>query len=104
MGPATTESRRISSSERRRPGQHQRGIQANGTGVGTTLDWRVHKPGTGEYVIEFERDVRLDVQSWDAAATMTLRPSSARAWVVAFVQGIDPVDTAFSFSAVPSGP
>lgn len=105
MGPATAESRPDVVVGASQPTVAiTAAIQADGTGVGTTLEWQVRKPGTGEYVLEFERDVRLDVQSWDAASTVTLRPSSARTWVVAFVQGSDPVDSAFSFSAVPTGP
>lgn len=105
VGPATAESRSdVVVGASQAPATIAATVQANGTGVGPTLEWRVHKPGAGEYVLEFERDVRVDVPSWDAAATMTLRPSSARTWVVAFVQGDDPVNSAFSFSAVPASP
>lgn len=105
MRPATAESRTaVVVVTSPRPATISGTIRSDGAGVGPTPSWRVHKPGAGEYVLEFDRDVHVEVRSWDAAATVTVRPSSARIWLVGFVQGDAPIDSAFRFSAVPAGP
>ena len=79
-------------------------IRADGTSIGGDPAWYVEKPDTGTYVLSFGHDVRLDVHSWDAVATVTARPAKPGTWIVDFVADGRPVDTTFSFSAVPAAP
>jgi hypothetical protein len=79
-------------------------IRADGTTIGGDPAWYVGRPRKGTYVLSFGHDVRLDVHSWDAVATVTARPTTPGTWVVDVVDHGAPVDTTLTLSAVPTAP
>jgi hypothetical protein len=79
-------------------------VDAMGIPVAPPDGWTVHRAGPGSYELTFERDVRIDLGSWEAPAEVTLRPVGDRLWTLVFESDGAPVDTAFSFRAVPTTP
>ena len=76
-------------------------VSARGNPVGVPAGWSVAHPSPGRYVLRFEDNVRLSLGSWDAAASVTARPTEAATWVIDFAVGAEPADTAFTFTAGP---
>jgi hypothetical protein len=75
-------------------------VDAAGTPVGAPSGWRAQHVDRGRYVLEFARPVELSLASWELPATVILRPITARAWQVDFVDGHRGIDTSFSFTAL----
>jgi hypothetical protein len=76
-------------------------VKADGIPVGLASGWHVTKVDVGRYRLDFSAPVDLHVQSWDAAATVTLREVRDHEWLVDFVDEHALVDSAFSFTAAP---
>lgn len=77
-------------------------VTASGIPVGPSGSWHVARPTIGHYTLEFPDPGKLAIDTWDTTASVTVRPTTDRTWTVDFVAGNDPVDTAFSFTAVPA--
>lgn len=75
-------------------------MKPEGVPVGIPQGWHVDKVDVGTYRVEFPRAMSLEVQSWSAMATVTLRPVTETTWQVDFVEDHALVDSAFTFSAV----
>ena len=77
-------------------------IASDGT-VATPSDgtWASRKLDVGRYELAFTHDVDLEIRSWTEAAGVTVQPRPGDVWLVTFVAGDAPVDSAFTFRAAP---
>jgi len=74
-------------------------VDVMGTPIGGAHGWTAARTQPGRYELTFAADLAVEVMSWDVPATVTVRPVAERTWLVDFVEGDAPVDTAFSFTA-----
>ena len=63
--------------------------------------WSARKVDVGRYELAFGHDVDLDIRSWTEPAGVTVQPRPGDVWMVSFVAGDVPVDSAFTFQAAP---
>lgn len=78
-------------------------VGADGVSTSPPGGWAARRIGDGRYELSFPQEVALSIRSWERPAGVTVRPVSASTWIVTFDDGAEPVDTAFTFLAVPAG-
>ena len=77
-------------------------VDEAGMPIGSPVGWEVSRTSPGRYQLRFAAEVDLGLRAWEGPAAVTYRPTAPRTWLVDFTVGRDPVDTAFSFAAVPA--
>ena len=76
-------------------------VEADGVPVGPTDGWRITRTGSGRYELDFDTPMHVVVRSWEQMATVVMRPTAERQWLIEFIDGHRAIDSTFSFAATP---
>lgn len=77
-------------------------VEAEGVS-GAPGAWLAHRESPGTYELSFPEAMRLDIERWDKAAGVVVRPVTDTTWLVRFTADDVMVDTGFEFRAAPIG-
>ena len=76
-------------------------VSADGVPAGPTVAWQAVRVDQGTYRLTFAEPTRVSVQTWEAAASVVVRPVTDQLWSVTFADADGLVDSGFSFLAAP---